>query len=581
MRIHFLLSLLVALSVLIEQGEVSGNVSDPQTVQCHERSMLDASVVRVYHGEVGRLGCPVSHHLSAYNYSLIWYRVQPDQGLEKPINVSLPNPRITADHKWLWFQPAFSEDAGQYVCVVRNGTHDHRTTLQLEVLLRANNGCVSQAAEGSCVVKVPLEESAELNCPDLQEFQLSPKSTPVKVKWSNKNCSNFSPKKWVSIVNKDSKIVIHIMRQNMEGNYTCVVEYHSGGKTLSFTRVVTLKAKSSSRLPKTPIIHNPNLDQIFTVKLGSEGRLECRALVFDEDLKPQLWWEVNGKTLQQLSDSRFTNITSYKEDELGDRTMMSVLLIQKFSSQDLHFNYTCHAHNTKGSASRTAKLQPEEYLPSVELGCGLGVVLVVTLVLFVVYHVYHLELLLLYRAYCGPDESATDRKEYDVYISYARNSEEETFVLLTLRRVLENELGYKVFIFDRDSLPGGTITDETLSYVGRSRRLMVVLSPNYLVQGTQALLELKAGLDAMAQAGDLRVILVQYQPISRDSWVRELRRARVALALIQWKGEKSSDLSSRFWKQLQVELPVRRRKNTLSEDSPALPMTTYTHTYPQ
>lgn len=49
-----------------------------------------------------------------------------------------------------------------------------------------------------------------------------------------------------------------------------------------------------------------------------------------------------------------------------------------------------------------------------------------------------------------------DDKEYDVYISYARNSEEEQFVLSTLRSVLENELGYTVCIFDRDSLPGGS-----------------------------------------------------------------------------------------------------------------------------
>lgn len=49
-----------------------------------------------------------------------------------------------------------------------------------------------------------------------------------------------------------------------------------------------------------------------------------------------------------------------------------------------------------------------------------------------------------------------DDKQYDVYISYARNSEEEEFVLSTLRRVLETEFGYSVCIFDRDSLPGGS-----------------------------------------------------------------------------------------------------------------------------
>lgn len=43
-----------------------------------------------------------------------------------------------------------------------------------------------------------------------------------------------------------------------------------------------------------------------------------------------------------------------------------------------------------------------------------------------------------------------------MYISYARNSEDESFVLSTLCCVLENDFGYSVCIFDRDSLPGGS-----------------------------------------------------------------------------------------------------------------------------
>lgn len=49
-----------------------------------------------------------------------------------------------------------------------------------------------------------------------------------------------------------------------------------------------------------------------------------------------------------------------------------------------------------------------------------------------------------------------DDKDYDVYISYSRNSEDEDFVLSTLRSGLETQLGYTVCIFDRDSLPGGS-----------------------------------------------------------------------------------------------------------------------------
>ena len=102
--------------------------------------------------------------------------------------------------------------------------------------------------------------------------------------------------------------------------------------------------------------------------------------------------------------------------------------------------------------------------------------------------------------------------------------------------------------------------------MARSRRLLVVVSPGYASQGSQALLELQAGIDGMARGGHLRVILVQYKPVRRQGWVRELRRARVALALVRWQGDKSKELTSRFWKRLRVELPVRRVGDGDEED---------------
>lgn len=66
---------------------------------------------------------------------------------------------------------------------------------------------------------------------------------------------------------------------------------------------------------------------------------------------------------------------------------------------------------------------------------------------------YYQETFLIYIGLVFP---LLDGKEYDIYVSYARNAEEEEFVLLTLRGVLENEFGYKLCIFDRDSLPGGS-----------------------------------------------------------------------------------------------------------------------------
>ncbi len=53
------------------------------------------------------------------------------------------------------------------------------------------------------------------------------------------------------------------------------------------------------------------------------------------------------------------------------------------------------------------------------------------------------------------------------------------------------------------------------------------------------------------------MILIQYKPVRWKGWVRELRRARVVLALVRWQGDKSRELTSHFWKRLRLELPVR------------------------
>lgn len=113
------------------------------------------------------------------------------------------------------------------------------------------------------------------------------------------------------------------------------------------------------------------------------------------------------------------------------------------------------------------------------------------------------------------------------------------------------------------------VTDETLSFIQKSRRLLVVLSPNYVLQGTQALLELKAGLENMASRGNINVILVQYKAV-KEMKVKELKRAKTVLTVIKWKGEKSKYPQGRFWKQLQVAMPVKKSSRRSSSDKQGL-----------
>ncbi|XP_035389988.1 interleukin-1 receptor accessory protein isoform X11 [Electrophorus electricus] len=439
---------------------------------------------------------------------------------------------------------------------VRNISSCAKIGVQLEVVPRAGECDITLHRN----VTIPLEGDHTLHCPDLQHV---PNDTH-KVTWYY--CDSESAQTFLRNLPsfhrevKGNDLVIYMMMEYYAVPYTCLVSYQSSGRIYHFTRTINVKAVSSTRGNKEPNILNPTFGHIYTVTLGSDLELLCRAhLPYLENEEPQVWWTIDNKTVEELADPRYTSpMARLLDDNFGDVTLERVLRVSEFSPAELHREFRCTAKNSRGLSTRTATLQEEVYIPSVELGCGLGVTLALALLLFVLYRVFRLEVHLLYRSWFGTDERDADNKEYDVYISYARDGEEEEFVMTTLRRVLEVDLGYSVCIFDRDSIPGGTITDDTLHFVGRSRRLLVVVSACSAVRGTQALLELQAGLASMLRGGSLRVVLVEYKPVRKQKWVRELRQARLALTLVRWEGEKSVPLSSRFWKRLQLEMPVRR-----------------------
>ncbi|XP_046892508.1 interleukin-1 receptor accessory protein-like [Hypomesus transpacificus] len=557
---------------------VTQSVTSP-VPPCHDWGESREGARQVLEGEAGWLDCPLFSHPTIYNYSsavaaglnLVWYHMAAGQDLEQPLDFHQPDHRLSKERDRLWLLPVITQDTGQYLCMLRNKTSCAKIAVRLEVKPRSQNPeCEVTSAVSPQQAIIPIQEGKTLSCPDEPSTKHSVLWFHVSLLPSQK--CKINPLWGSDREVQDNKLVVHNMLELYQGPYYCVVTFESKGKNMNFTRMINVTAVSPSGLPKEPMILNPDKKQVFPVKLGSDVYLKCKVKFPYLEGSKDMWWTIDGKAVDNL-DPRITSKSEEVSNYFGDVDMENVLHIRDFNSEDLTREYNCSARNQRGFSTCRAVLEEEVYLPYVELGCGLGVTLLVMLGLFVVYQVFWLELLLLYRSWFGTDERFTDDKEYDIYISYARNSEEEHFVLMTLRRVLENELGYSVCIFDRDSLPGGTITDETLNFVGRSRRLLVVLSPGYGLQGTQPLLELKAGLDSMAWGGQLRVILLQYKPLNRDSWVRELRRARLALVLVRWQGDKSVSLSSRFWKRLRLELPVRRMKSIHPCEGVAVPLT--------
>uniref|UniRef100_A0AAZ3PAK7 TIR domain-containing protein n=3 Tax=Oncorhynchus tshawytscha TaxID=74940 RepID=A0AAZ3PAK7_ONCTS len=202
-------------------------------------------------------------------------------------------------------------------------------------------------------------------------------------------------------------------------------------------------------------------------------------------------------------------------------TVTRTAQIPEVTQLHLDSTFTCLAQNSVGNSSATIRLTRKAAVSRV-----LVIVCPVVSLLFVAgmgitVHVYWLEISILYRIYLPYKQTTTDDKEYDAFVSYvpSSSSEEaggrgiggrEEALEVLLPRVLEGQWGYHLFLLERDLLPGGAYTEDVVCAIRSSRRLVCVLSPDYLA--STCLFELETGIRALQQDPHFRLILIWTSP---------------------------------------------------------------------
>ncbi|KAK9520385.1 hypothetical protein VZT92_020278 [Zoarces viviparus] len=92
----------------------------------------------------------------------------------------------------------------------------------------------------------------------------------------------------------------------------------------------------------------------------------------------------------------------------------------------------------------------------------------------------------------------------------------------------------------------------------RSRRLLLVLSPNLLAEKSFSLLECRLGLYLQrSHRASAAIVAVVYRSISKLPWVEAAQIRQVAEATVTWRGTRSEPRRSRFWLRLRLALPGR------------------------
>ncbi|XP_067994205.1 interleukin-18 receptor 1 isoform X5 [Melanerpes formicivorus] len=164
---------------------------------------------------------------------------------------------------------------------------------------------------------------------------------------------------------------------------------------------------------------------------------------------------------------------------------------------------------------------------------------------------------------CRRDDTAGDGKEYDAFVSYLKDcasptEEEREFALKILPMVLEKHFGYKLCIFERDVCPGGAVFDDIHSFIDKSRRLIIILSQNYV--SDRAIYELESGLHKALVERKTKIILIEYMPISDYSFLPESLSLLPSKRVVKWKKDNSLPVNSRFWKNLRYLMPAKPTK---------------------
>ncbi|XP_011616440.2 X-linked interleukin-1 receptor accessory protein-like 2 isoform X1 [Takifugu rubripes] len=536
---------------------------------------VDLKEYHVLAGEPVRVKCALFYSYIRTNYSaaantklrLIWYKNKGDA--EEPIIFS--GHRLSKEDDSLWFRSAELEDNGFYTCVLRNSTYCMKVSMSVTIEASDEGKCFSSKMR--YMEKAEITHGKMMSCPDIEDY-LAPYKQP-QMNWY-KECEQIEWRK--SIVANSTHVWIPEVEEGDGGNYTCELQY--GSRLVRRTLLLKVTALQTTHPPRV-LFPPEKQDTVTEVIAGMPLSLDCKAFFgySGENKQPIVYWMKGEKFVEELAGHIKESEVRILKEHLGEREVQLSLIFDAVEEADLD-NYTCYVENHIGRRSGSVFLR-KKYMYRLELAGGLGIILLLLGVLTAFYKCYNLEIVLCYRRHFGSDETEDDNKEYDAYLYYTKvdfnslcrmNDDEETLALEILPDVLENQYGYKLFIPDRDLIPSSTYVEDLARSVDQSRRLILVLTPDFVAKRGWSVFLIETRLHSMLVTGEIKVIMIEcvdLKNVINYQEVELLKQTIKALSVIKWKGPKSNKPTSKFWKQMLYEMPAKQ-KEILSKDQVAL-----------
>ncbi|XP_034613920.1 interleukin-18 receptor accessory protein [Trachemys scripta elegans] len=520
---------------------------------------------RIYHAitdEEFILECvlPSQHHTHMYNNSflykskVLWFWQQKDGEPVKIISNESTNP--TQEGNALWFRPIGINASGVYICMIREEIPCLSNIIKVQAKNNAN--C---SDNGRNELSLLIETGHSISCPGIHCYkQRSP------VTWYKNGIRVMFQEIRQSLKLTDDEILLRRIYEQDAGIYVCDYIVFDNSIQWTMRRVVRVKIIARNTV-HTPNILSPSGVKTLEVEVGKPLTIECKVFFgFERDFLPMITWYRDNK--ESKSEPLLQKPTRIRVKELEGKSFVHVATLREVTERDLNSNFICFAQNSVGNSTGVLKLKRKERALFKFILYGAIAVLVGLLVGSAFVYQHWIEIVLMYRNYLAKDETIGDSKEFDAFVSYAKQDSfesdstflnEEQFALEVLPEMLENKYGYKLCLLERDILPGGAYTDDIVTAIQQSRRAIIILSPGY-VNGP-SIFELQAAVNCALEDNTIKLILIKYKSFQEpESLPPIVKKALKILPVVTWKSSNSNSPNKQFWKYMRYHMPVKNTR---------------------
>ncbi|NXQ29116.1 I18RA protein, partial [Alaudala cheleensis] len=517
---------------------------------------------RAINGEEFVMQCalPDGDATNIYNNSLLnqhevtWFWYQEDKETLKAIKES-SNLAFQGDA--LWFKPVTDSASGVYICKIRGNIPCLKFVLDVQTKKAAK--C---SGYDTNMLYLLADSGNSITCPGTKCYSHIKKPD---VKWYKDGHQIKYRKNRPSLKLKQNEIYLNPTYDKDAGIYVCDYTLSDNITKWTVRTAVTVEVTAKNTIHPPNLLY-PNGVVILEVEVGKPLELECRVQFgFETVSAPRVTWKRNN---EENVNEELNQETSIHAEGLKGHTLLHVATLKAVTEKDLRSNFTCFAENSVGNATAVIQLKRKQRVFFLYILCSAISTLFAFILCTAFIYQHWIEIVLMYRSYLVHNKSTEDGKEFDAFVSYAKlNSSEsdsaliseEIFALELLPEMLENKYGYKLCILERDILPGGAYTDEVVTAIKQSRRVIIILSPAY-VSGPSTF-ELQAAVNCALEDKRIKLVLIKFQDFQEpENLPPVVKKALRILPMVTWKSNISAAPHKKFWKYMCYHMPMKTTK---------------------